>query len=196
MSDVMIIDDLVPKEIQDRIEHKFCKSNELNWFFHPTSCGEHDNPYWHYMKNPNVVEGPQFVHYMYDSKRGKTSDYLDDALSIVNLLKQKYDDVKFDLHRIKANLQLQTKDSQPDKFCGVHRDFDFDHMVFLYYVNDSDGDTFLFDDINGELKVKERISPKKGRIIVFDGSNLHASSIPTNSPYRCVFNIDMEVIPK
>ena len=193
MSNVMIIDDLVPKEIQNRIEHNFVLSDDTPWFFHPYSCDKYDI----YMNHKNVVEGPQFVHYLYDNKKGINSDYCKDAFTIINLLKQKYDDVNFFIHRIKANLQLQNKLSNPEKHACPHRDFYFKHHVFLYYINDSDGDTFLFNEIdNGDLEVVEKITPKKGRIICFDGKWLHASSLPYKSEYRSVFNMDIEVTSK
>ena len=58
-------------------------------------------------------------------------------------------------------------------------------MVIIYYVNDSDGDTCIFDN---EGKVQHRISPKKGRFLVFDGNRKHAGSHPYHANYRVVIN--------
>ena len=62
-----------------------------------------------------------------------------------------------------------------------------EHMVFLYYFNDSDGYTYFYDDSYNEIL---KIEPKQGRAIFFDGSILHAASNPANFPYRFVFNMD------
>jgi hypothetical protein len=194
MSNILIIDDLIPKQLQDKIENVFLNPEEANWFFHPTSCGEYNNPYAVYMNHKNVVEAPQFCHYMYDEKKGINSDYFNHVASLLTILKQEYTDVNFDIVRIKANLQLQNKLSCNEKHAAPHRDFDFGHHVFLYYMNDSDGDTFLFNELgNGEIEVVERVSPKKGRIVCFDGEWLHASSVPINSEYRAVLNMDMRI---
>ena len=190
MSNILIIDDLIPKQLQDKIENVFLNPEEVNWFFHPTSCGENAP----YMKHKNVVEAPQFCHYMYDEKKGINSDYFNYVSSLLTILKQEYTDVNFDIVRIKANLQLQNKLSSNEKHTAPHRDFDFGHHVFLYYMNDSDGDTFLFNELgNGEIEVVERVSPKKGRIVCFNGEWLHASSFPINSEYRAVLNMDMRI---
>jgi len=68
-----------------------------------------------------------------------------------------------------------------------HTDFGFPHWVVLYYVNDSDGDTVFFDDNNNEVK---RVTPKKGRIVLFNGSIMHSGGIPKHNP-RCVINFDI-----
>lgn len=80
-----------------------------------------------------------------------------------------------------------------------HVDMKIPHWVFLYYVNDSDGDTVFFDKSSpwntsleyGEEQFKEigRITPKQGSCVVFDGSVYHASSSPTKNK-RCVINFD------
>lgn len=80
-----------------------------------------------------------------------------------------------------------------------HVDMLSPHWVFLYYVNDSDGDTVFFEKSSpwdtkleyGEEKFTEikRITPKQGTCIVFDGSIYHASSSPTKNK-RCVINFD------
>ena len=50
-----------------------------------------------------------------------------------------------------------------------HTDPNIEHTVMIYYVNDADGDTILFND-HGDI-MKRVI--KKGRVLMFDGSILH-----------------------
>ena len=64
------------------------------------------------------------------------------------------------------------------------------HIAFLYYVNDSDGDTIIFNEKEGhigELTIKTRVSPKKGRLIIFGGNIYHAAGRPKKD-IRCVIN--------
>lgn len=84
-------------------------------------------------------------------------------------------------------IQLPT----PNPFVqSIHTDISQPHNVCLYYVNDSDGDTIFFDDNENEIK---RISPKEGRIVVFNGSIKHCGSKPTKFP-RATINICFDSI--
>ena len=67
----------------------------------------------------------------------------------------------------------------------IHVDMPFNHWVFLYYVNDSDGDTVFFKD-DGKTELK-RVTPKKGRGVFFNGLIKHCSTRPSKS-HRCIFN--------
>ena len=64
----------------------------------------------------------------------------------------------------------------------------YNHWVGLYYVNDSDGDTFFFDN---DLNVIHKETPEKGKIILFDGKHLHSSSSPSKN-VRFTLNINYE----
>ena len=81
-------------------------------------------------------------------------------------------------------MHLPSPNPGPD---DVHTDSNLPHWVCLYYVTDSDGDTILFkDDRKTEIT---RVSPKKGRIVFFDGSIPHCSSRPTQNT-RVIVNFD------
>ena len=58
----------------------------------------------------------------------------------------------------------------------IHTDMEEPHWVLLYYVNDSDGDTILFNDKEEEI---QRITPQKGKAVFFDGNVKHCSSRPS-----------------
>ena len=47
--------------------------------------------------------------------------------------------------------------------------------------------------INNNFEIVKRISPKKGRILFFNGNILHASQGPRKSLNRCILNINLEV---
>ena len=67
-----------------------------------------------------------------------------------------------------------------------HTDRPEEHLGLIYYVNDSDGDTIFFA---GDKEL-QRVSPKKGRIVIFDGHTLHAGGFPTDNP-RCIVNYNL-----
>lgn len=66
-----------------------------------------------------------------------------------------------------------------------HVDFEFPHTTALYYVNDADGCTHFFKD----SMVIQRHQPAKGRMIVFDGLQLHASASPSKG-VRVALNVN------
>ena len=88
--------------------------------------------------------------------------------------------------RAQANMVMQKKLDKPSP---PHVDTPHKHYVFLVYLNNSDGDTILFNDDMEEIK---RITPKRGRFVVFDGSIKHAVGVPINTKHRVVFNYNLE----
>jgi ectoine hydroxylase-related dioxygenase (phytanoyl-CoA dioxygenase family) len=63
----------------------------------------------------------------------------------------------------------------------------------LYYVCDSDGDTIIYNekDISDQYTIKEKVTPKQGRVVLFDGSLYHTAEQPLNNN-RCIVNYDLE----
>ena len=93
-------------------------------------------------------------------------------------------------------LPLNLNDRQLD---APHIDTDKDHLVILYYVNDSDGDTVIyknhFVDINTtpkfeELEELKRVTPKSGRVVMFNGRRWHTAAQPVNN-VRCIINYNV-----
>ena len=89
-----------------------------------------------------------------------------------------------DVWRLKVNLYPRTHlrvhhephcDYEPD--CGLR--------TCLYYVNNNNGMT-VFDG-------KKKVRSKKNRAILFDGSNKHHSTTPTNCNWRCSINVDFKI---
>jgi hypothetical protein len=68
-----------------------------------------------------------------------------------------------------------------------HVDWQIPHKVVLYYVNNSDGNTVLYND---DLNVLHEIEPIAGRFIIFDGNYLHSNYAPKNT-HRIVFNLNV-----
>jgi len=80
-----------------------------------------------------------------------------------------------------------------------HLDRTEKHLVFLYYVCDSDGDTIIYNyrskDKNDipffeDIKELKRITPKQGRVVVFNGLNWHTAEQPTKD-IRCILNFNI-----
>ncbi len=79
-----------------------------------------------------------------------------------------------------------------------HVDFSQPHHTAVYYVNDSDGDTVIFNESVEEVSVERSadyanqnrftiaatVPPQKGKMCAFDGRYYHASSSPSRAAKR------------
>ena len=67
-----------------------------------------------------------------------------------------------------------------------------EHLVALYYVCDSDGDTLIYNEREelGTYTIKQKVTPKQGRMVLFDGSLYHTAQQPLNN-VRCIVNYNL-----
>lgn len=96
------------------------------------------------------------------------------------------------LHRMRLGMLLNNRKGLHDQ---PHLDFDFPHYTACYYVNDSEGDTFIFDETIDDGKpetftIKHRSTPQQGKLTLFDGKHYHASSKPKRDVPRIVLTIN------
>ena len=93
--------------------------------------------------------------------------------------------------RVKANLTYP----QPHKTLPNPPHVDETHddcFSMVLYLNDSDGDTVLYDkrieDGDENLKEIVRVEPISGRAVIFNSNRFHSSSPPKNNPHRIIIN--------
>ena len=123
----------------------------------------------------------QFVHTFYGEDRDLISPYFKNVLRLIDSTGIKYTKI----FRVKANFTTPSN-SLKNNYQLIHTDRNQNNFVsFLYYVNDSDGDTIFFDKDENEFK---RIKPKKGTGILFKSNINHSGSNPINSDKRIVIN--------
>ena len=193
---VTVIDDFIDKDYQEKIKLQllggFDKTNEHHdsdfpWFYieDVTAAGDEDSQH-----RPGL--GHQYVEFDDISPGIVVSDYHD--LMIPMLKKVGFrvgiSDVKVIQGR--SFLQFPIKErGEPDL---PHIDImDKNHIVGLYYVIDSDGDTIIYNE-RKESKtytIKQRVTPKQGRIVIFDGGLYHTAEQPLNNT-RCIINYNIE----
>src|SRR5262249_22323470 len=95
------------------------------------------------------------------------------------------------LLRIKANLLVRSAVPGGPKPFPPHVDIPKPHWVMIYYVNDSDGDTLIFDKNYPDwanATVVHAVGRKRGRAIFFDGRHYHCGTIPAQNDVRVVLN--------
>jgi hypothetical protein len=78
-----------------------------------------------------------------------------------------------------------------------HIDYPYDNITTIFYLNDSDGDTVLFDeygkDVNtiysqSTLKEVHRVTPKANRLLIYEGNRLHTGNSPTKNKRHVLLN--------
>lgn len=187
---VVVIDDILPSEIADDIESMLF--NELNWKFisditydgvnqkTPAMSHVFANVEWHGYKcnflprvQPIVDYGTKAVNF-----------------NVMQLLKVRTF-LQLPLHENYTNVWLDT----------LHTDQPFPHLVLLYYAIDAEGETII---VNKTIEEKHtmtsfqaadyeeiaRVTPKKNRLVVFDGRYYHTAYQPKQG-LRCIINFNV-----
>lgn len=191
MAQVTIIDDIVSKNIQAQIYNAMSSYN-FPWFYQQAGTVNAKTN----SSSRKIYDFPQFCHTFYKREEGVTLSNSENT-HIADLILQAYiSQVSRDISvlRCKANFQLKYSDTEN---CGEYNPPHIDlsdageYHTAIYYVCDSDGDTFFFDN-NGD--VTDRISPKMGRFLVFDGNILHAGNHPRMHKERIVINYGFKLL--
>jgi len=189
-----VIDNLASETLAGRLEN-MCKT-EIFWGFNENIAGVNKDQLLKYNVPGANYDGPQygFSHWALNPN-GETSQCFEKVLPLMYALEEKTGTPIKEIYRIR--IALSTTVGKPVQNFP-HVDLNQPHKVLLYYVNDSDGDTFMFnetyspedEDSFPNLTLKERVQPKKGRAILFDGLTYHNSSAPVNNTARYIINID------
>jgi len=183
---IEVYDDLIPQELQDRIE-KIVK-NEI----------EGVKFLWEFVNNiTNPILNRKEIHkygFAHNLRNRTFKDEFDDFFAQVlylfcnhrKIILENYINgrVFFMPPSVNPGIQEPHIDMTPSN-PNIPKSEYFSHLVMLYYINDSDGDTVFFKD--DKKTIMKTVEPKKGRIAFFDGSIWHAGSRPEKN-HRFVFN--------
>ncbi len=189
------IEKFIPSSYADILEDIICKSPEFQWVYTPSTNNQKETQIM--KRDERSYESEQLVHALY-LEGARRSQFFDIVFPFFYFLEEKTGIRLEAVERIKANMLL--KSAEPDdKYNTPHIDVpDAGYKSLLYYVKDSDGDTFFFNETwrdKKALTLKQRVSPKKGKAVVFDSSAWHASSNPRQSQNRVVLNLIFKVKP-
>ena len=182
-----VVDSFLPKAYEDYLEDMFL-STAFPWYLN-TGTADGDT-----FKTENTVDSPQFTHtFVRDGV--PSSDYFPSISVLLHHIMLTQNIRTDNPLRIKANLNSVSPKAKLDSHYVVHTDITDankgDVITCIYYINDCDGDTLMFD-ANGKKEIN-RVSPKKGRLVYFDSVLPHAGQPPKESFARCVLNINIRI---
>ena len=190
---IKVYDNFVDDEYMEQLQNVvagpyqawYYQDNIVGNFWGQTQLGRHGFNCW-VVENPNV-----FV----DSYA---------AGLITNLLMKMKRVTKCDnIIRSRLDMTLYTPDNNK---CYPHIDMPQPHIATIFYFNDSDGNTVIYneryDGENGEysskaiqekgleekLTIQQEIEPKANRMVAFDGLYIHTGSVPAKHNTRVILN--------
>ena len=142
----------------------------------------------------NTVDTKLMVH-MFIGDDGTSYTYP----KIEHILQKFYEKTNIEfygIHRCKLNLQYQVADYNQNNYQCPHVDQSFDHKVLIYYPYTSDGDIFLFNEIEPKkYEIVDRIEPVGGRFLLMD-KMFHANQPPILNKTRMSLNYNLEGVYK
>ena len=193
---VTVIDDFIDKDYQEKIklellggidsknEHRF---SDFPWFYIEDVTASGDNDSQH---RPAMAH--QYVEFDEQSPGITVSEYHDLFTPLLKKIGLTIGIRNISVLQGRSFLQFPVKEKgEPDL---PHIDImDKIHIVGLYYVVDSDGDTIIYNERkeSESYTVKQRVTPKQGRIVIFDGGLYHTAEQPLNNT-RCIVNYNIE----
>ena len=186
-SEIIVIDDVIDPDYQEQIRSILL--GEVNY-------GDYEFP-WYYTKDitksdlPNNQKRPAFSHLYVKSYGQVVSEFHDIFLDLITVCCHRLEMTEVNVIQGNSFLQLPltTKRGMVDT---PHIDTNEKNFVMLYYVCDSDGDTIIYNEkVESEkYTVKESVTPKQGRVVLFDGGLFHTAEQPISNT-RCVVNYNL-----
>jgi hypothetical protein len=195
--DPIVIDDFIPSWYQDYFE-TMMKSTQLYYSDNTNHARDSHIPIYGSDSQLTVAKHSGGLASM-TFRDGVVHD--EKTQSSINPMLFRLKDVigSFDLLRCRVAMNLS------DGIGGIHQqhiDSAIPHTVLLYYINDSDGDTILYKEranpltyLSGDypdsFNIDVRVTPKKGRAVIFDGLQFHSVSSPKDALKRQIININV-----
>ena len=201
INDIYVFDDIIEKPYQELIKETLLGGDN------PPTIDTVDEEFpWYYTSDitDNTHEGTfqgrfGFAHQYVNTEEGIVSDFHSLFIGLIKNSCKKLKMKEIDILQGRSFLSTPTNISKDD-VDTPHVDLVVPHFVMLYYVRDSDGDTIIYNektkfnscapDPKMNYTIKKKVSPKQGRVVLFNGIHFHTSEQP-NHNLRCIVNYDL-----
>ena len=189
--EILVIDDFVSLEYQEKIKQELIGiDNDFPWFYTEdiTGAGDYDSQHRAALGHQYVIinddddtsEIESVYHHLFTPMLSKACQYL------------KMPEAEILQGRSFLQFPLVNVDTSVVDTPHIDLDEGFEHIVVLYYVIDSDGDTIIYNERTQSptYTEKQRVSPKQGRVVIFEGGQYHTAAQPTKGT-RCIVNYNL-----
>ena len=202
---IIIFDDFIEKDYQEKIKRELLGAEDhlgqqFPWYYIEDVTSAYDPDSQHrpglshqYVKLPKGLDDDEDVKPKVVGQ--VTSEYHELFVPMLKTVGAKLGMRNINVLQGRSFLQFPvntdgTIDSPHIDICS-----EIDFIVALYYVVDSDGDTVIYNETEESkiYTIKKSVTPKQGRMVIFDGSLYHAAEQPINSNTRCVVNYNLGV---
>lgn len=203
--DIWYCDDIIPKNTQQRF-NEFISQPLFDWndFNHIFTSGVYSSADYTINCNEVKVKTTDALIKLIYANDGFNKKIFNETIYWLGMAVldeyAKRNNVRIiDIMRMKINNQTRSMfcDYDENSCNEIHVDnLHPNNRTMVYYINDSDGDTFLFDKLydnkikHYDVKPILRIEPKQGRCAIFDTYRFHSPSNPIYSNRRYILNIN------
>ncbi|MFO0759640.1 MAG: 2OG-Fe(II) oxygenase [Byssovorax sp.] len=194
---IEIVEGFVSRTYEEELRDTLLSAN-FPWFLNQRTVPD-DYPLLRVPADGTILDTPQFTHTLHDNG-GPTSTFCGLVMPLLHFFTAKTGISTRQVIRIKANLTVpHPRTMGTDVYQGPHVDFQYNDgssfVTMVYYVNDSDGDTVLFHERStgpiARLSERQRVTPRQGRLVCFDGEIIHSGQNPRETPARAVINLNV-----
>jgi len=190
---ILVIDDFIDKDYQEDIKSYLMGDNTFDDCQFP----------WYYIDDVTAAyeEGNQgrpglshvYVEYLEDKSSDVISDFHDLFVPLLSKACQVLQVPTAKIVQGRSFLQFPLNlNSSDDDTPHIDLDEGERHIVVLYYVVTSDGDTVIYNERTESdvYTVKQKVTPKQGRVVIFDGGLYHTAQQALRQ-IRCIVNYNL-----
>ena len=187
---ITVIDDFMPDEYFRQLQ-TFLLSLSFPWFYSQKISTGEDKP----QGLVNAIDSTAFTHKLFGKWENHKTFAYDAFLPLVDKIENHLKNTH-ELIRLRAVLTNYQHGFSSHNYNLPHVDYPCKHISAIYYLNETDGDTWIFDQYHqGKVEpdnytVKQRVTPKPNRLLIFDGLQYHTASNPVKHNNRLIANLN------
>ena len=189
---MQILDNFLDSDNFGKLQN-FFMSADFPWYFVPNVSLPPDSE----IQDPLAVETFGYNHTIFDHETGNKSFVFENMPIIIETFENKFSKKVKEILRVRMSMKHPKINFSDENYNLPHVDYPFKHSTLIFYVNDCDGDTRIFDQFYEDpepkhFTTKARIKPKANRILFLEnGLNYHTASNPFEYDRRIVLNINL-----
>jgi hypothetical protein len=199
-SSLKIFDDFLDPDDFKQLSD-FVLGEKFPWFFiENVSIDPRDSKL---IKDPFAQETSGFNHSSFDREWNVESFTYQNLFPFFSKIQSTLGFTREHLIRARLSMKFQKDNFTSDNYNMPHVDYFYPHESFIFYLNDTDGDTRIFDQwhtyseterpqVPEKFTVQARVTPKANRLVWINGLQYHTASNPIQGYKRVIININLE----